>query len=67
MAFKFKSHSVLPGFGITLGYTLTYLSLIVLVPLSELAPQLIHPSLNVSISELLATVKDDKRIHMMGA
>ena len=39
----------------------------VLVPLSELAPQLIHPGLNVSVSELLATVKDSKRIHLMGA
>jgi sulfate/thiosulfate transport system permease protein len=36
MAFKFKSYSVLPGFGITLGYTLTYLSLIVLIPLAAL-------------------------------
>ena len=39
----------------------------VLVPLSELAPQLIHPGLNVSVSELLATVNDSKRIHLMGA
>jgi sulfate transport system permease protein len=31
-----KSHSVLPGFGLTLGYTLLYLSLIVLIPLSAL-------------------------------
>ncbi len=37
----------------------------VLAPLAELAPQLIHPSLNLSISEMLATVKDDKGIHMM--
>jgi sulfate/thiosulfate transport system permease protein len=29
-----KSHRVLPGFGITLGLTLTYLALIVLIPLS---------------------------------
>jgi sulfate transport system permease protein len=36
MAFKLKSHSVLPGFGLTLGYTLTYLSLIVLIPLTAL-------------------------------
>jgi sulfate transport system permease protein len=36
MAFKLKSHSVLPGFGLTLGYTLTYLSLIVLIPLAAL-------------------------------
>jgi len=39
----------------------------VLVPLSELAPQLIHPGLNVSVSELLATTKDRKKIHMMHA
>ena len=37
----------------------------VLVPLSELAPQLVHPVLNLSISELLATAGDAKRIHMM--
>jgi sulfate transport system permease protein len=36
MAFKIKSHSVLPGFGLTLGYTITYLSLIVLIPLAAL-------------------------------
>lgn len=33
---SFKQHSVLPGFGLTLGYTIFYLSLIVLVPLSAL-------------------------------
>ncbi len=33
---KFKRHSVIPGFGFTLGFTLTYLSLIVLIPLSLL-------------------------------
>jgi sulfate transport system permease protein len=32
----FRRHSVLPGFGLTLGYTLLYLSLIVLIPLSAL-------------------------------
>ncbi len=32
----FKQHSVLPGFGLTLGYTVFYLSLIVLIPLSAL-------------------------------
>lgn len=39
----------------------------VLLPLSELAPQMIHPTLNLSISELLATTKDNKKIHLMGA
>jgi len=33
---QWKSRSVLPGFGITLGYTVLYLSLIVLIPLSGL-------------------------------
>lgn len=36
MAFKLKSRSVLPGFGLTLGLTLTYLSLVVLIPLAAL-------------------------------
>jgi 2-amino-4-hydroxy-6-hydroxymethyldihydropteridine diphosphokinase len=38
----------------------------VLIPLSELAPQLIHPGLNASVSELLATTKDKKKVHLMG-
>lgn len=36
MSFQFKRHSVLPGFGLTLGYSLLYLSLLVLIPLSAL-------------------------------
>jgi len=32
-----KRHSVLPGFGLTMGDTVLYLSLVVLVPLSTLA------------------------------
>lgn len=36
MKSTFRQHSVLPGFNLTLGYTLLYLSLIVLVPLSAL-------------------------------
>ncbi len=36
MAFRFRQPSVLPGFGLTLGYTLLYLSLIVLIPLAAL-------------------------------
>ncbi|MBI5426705.1 MAG: sulfate ABC transporter permease subunit CysT [Nitrospinae bacterium] len=34
MTIRLKRHSVLPGFGLALGYTLLYLSLIALVPLS---------------------------------
>jgi sulfate transport system permease protein len=36
MRLSFRQHSVLPGFGITLGFTLVYLSLIVLLPLAAL-------------------------------
>ena len=36
----------------------------VLVPLSEIAPQIIHPELGVTISELLIGVKDDKKVHL---
>ena len=34
MAATFRQHSVLPGFNLALGFTLLYLSLIVLLPLS---------------------------------
>ena len=34
---RLRQHSVIPGFGLTPGYTLSYLSLIVLIPLSALA------------------------------
>ena len=33
---RFKTFSVLPGFGLTMGYTMLYLSLIVLIPLAAL-------------------------------
>lgn len=39
----------------------------VLVPLSELAPQLMHPKLNLSVSELLANLKDAKKVHLLRA
>jgi 2-amino-4-hydroxy-6-hydroxymethyldihydropteridine diphosphokinase len=39
----------------------------VLAPLSELAPQMIHPKLTLSISELLAGLKDTKKIHLLRA
>ncbi len=37
----------------------------VLAPLAELSPQLVHPTLNVTISQLLATVDDNKKVQMM--
>jgi 2-amino-4-hydroxy-6-hydroxymethyldihydropteridine diphosphokinase len=39
----------------------------VLVPLSEIAPQVVHPELGVTISELLVNVKDDKKVHLYHA
>ena len=36
----------------------------VLIPLSEIAPQVVHPELGVTISELLISVKDDKKVHL---
>ena len=36
----------------------------VLIPLSEIAPQVVHPELGVTISELLIKIKDDKKIHL---
>lgn len=39
----------------------------VLIPLSEVAPQVIHPGLGMTISELLINVKDDKKVHLFHA
>ena len=35
-ALRLKQPSVLPGFGLTLGFSLTYLGLIILIPLAAL-------------------------------
>ena len=37
----------------------------VLMPLAELAPHVVHPGLGQSVSAMLATVKDDKRVMLM--
>lgn len=37
----------------------------VLIPLSEIALQVIHPVLGATISELLASVKDDKKVSLL--
>jgi len=36
----------------------------VLIPLGEIAPQVVHPELGVTISDLLIKIKDDKKIHL---
>ena len=47
-----KTHTVLPGFGLTLGFTLLYMSLIVLIPLSALFAK----TATMSLSEFWAAV-----------
>jgi len=37
----------------------------VLVPLCELAPQMVHPALNVTLSDLLNALKSKKRVHLL--
>lgn len=39
----------------------------VLAPMSELAPQMIHPKLSSTVSELHAGLKDGKKIHLLRA
>lgn len=51
---SFKQHSVLPGFSLTLGYTLLYLSLIVLIPLAALFAR----TSSLTWSEFVGTVTD---------
>jgi hypothetical protein len=33
---RLRQHSVLPGFGLTMGFTVLYLSLVVILPISAL-------------------------------
>jgi sulfate transport system permease protein len=54
----FKSHSVLPGFGFTLGFTLIYLTLIVLIPLSGL----FFATVKISLSEFIANITSNRVI-----
>ena len=54
MPIRLKQRSILPGFGLTLGYTVLYLSLVVLIPLSALfirASQLSWPEFWAIVSE----------------
>jgi sulfate transport system permease protein len=53
---KLKQHSVLPGFGLTLGFALLYLSLIVLIPLSALVVK----TATTSWSDFWGTITDPR-------
>ena len=52
-------YSVIPGFGITLGLTLFYLSLIVLIPLAGL----VFKTAELSLPELWRTISDNRVLH----
>jgi len=53
-----KGHSVLPGFGLTLGYSTLYLSLIVLLPLAALAASVSH----MTWEQFWSAVADERAI-----
>ena len=54
MAIQLKQRSVLPGFGLTMGFTLFYLSLLVLIPLAGL----FFKSATISWAQFYAAVTD---------
>jgi sulfate transport system permease protein len=55
---RFRQHTVLPGFGLTMGYTIFYLSVIVLIPLSSLFLK----TATVPFSQFWATVSDARAV-----
>jgi len=56
---KLKRPSVIPGFGLTLGFTLFYLAVIVVIPLSGL----FVTASTLSMSEFWRTVTSDRVLH----
>jgi len=53
---RWKQYSVLPGFGLTLGYSMLYLSLVVLVPLSAL----FFRTANMPVDDFWRTITDPR-------
>jgi sulfate transport system permease protein len=56
---KLTRHSVIPGFGITLGFSLFYLSLIVLIPLAGL----VFKTAEMTPADFWQTVTDSRLMH----
>ena len=52
---------------LTIPHPMMHLRRFVLLPLSEIARDLVHPVLNVSVSKLLDDLKDTKRVVRLGA
>jgi sulfate/thiosulfate transport system permease protein len=55
---QFKNPSVIPGFGLTLGFTLFYMGLVVLVPLAGL----VFKTLEMSWQDFMTTIADPRVI-----
>ena len=51
-AVTFKNHSVIPGFGVTLGFTLFYIGIIVMIPLAGL----VFKTLEMSWADFVETI-----------
>ncbi|MGA2497935.1 MAG: sulfate ABC transporter permease subunit CysT [Tepidisphaeraceae bacterium] len=58
MAIVLKQRNVLPGFGVTMGYTLVYLSLIVLIPLAALVVR----TTDLSWAQFWETISDERAV-----
>ncbi len=58
MQLNFKQRSVLPGFGLTMGFTLLYLSLIVLIPLAGL----VFKTTSISWEQFYTAVTQERAI-----
>lgn len=56
---KLKSPSIIPGFGVTLGFTLFYLLIIVIIPLSGL----FFSAMSVSWGEFWKSISSDRVVH----
>jgi sulfate transport system permease protein len=57
-SFKFKQHSILPGFNLSLGFTVLYMSLVVLIPLS----MIFVDTSSLGWSKFIETVTTDRVI-----
>lgn len=57
-SYRFRQHSVLPGFGLTMGFTLLYMTLLVLIPLGGL----VLFTTRMSFSEFWGSAVTDPRV-----
>jgi sulfate transport system permease protein len=58
---RWKAPSVIPGFGLTLGFTLTYLTLIILIPLAGVAWR----TTELSLAEFWAIATDERTVQSL--